>query len=141
MCSRLRSPVPPPSPTGSTSEPGARPSDALLERAERLDRERELLAERAVGQERVRIAQELHDVVAHTVSLIVVQAQALGATAGSDEVTQATDEIADLGRQAMAEMHRTLQLLRTATVTRPTARPNRASTASSRCSSSRARPG
>lgn len=88
--------------------------DALLERAERLDRERELLAERAVGQERVRIAQELHDVVAHSVSLIVVQAQALGATAGSEEVTRATDGIADLGRQAMAEMHRTLRLLRAA---------------------------
>jgi signal transduction histidine kinase len=86
--------------------------DALLERAERLERERELLSERAVGQERVRIAQELHDVVAHTVSLIVVQAQALGATAGSEEVARATDGIADLGRQAMAEMHRTLQLLR-----------------------------
>jgi signal transduction histidine kinase len=86
--------------------------DVLVERAERLDRERELLAERAVGQERVRIAQELHDVVAHTVSLIVVQAQALGATAGSAEVTRATDGIADLGRQAMAEMHRTLRLLR-----------------------------
>ena len=93
---------------------GARRSamDVLVERAERLDRERELLSERAVGQERVRIAQELHDVVAHTVSLIVVQAQALGATAGSAEVTRATDGIADLGRQAMAEMHRTLRLLR-----------------------------
>ncbi|MEA2220525.1 MAG: hypothetical protein QOJ35_3151 [Solirubrobacteraceae bacterium] len=86
--------------------------DALVERAERLDRERELLAERAVAQERIRIAQELHDVVAHTVSLIVVQAQALGATAGSEAVMRATDAIADLGRQAMTEMHRTLELLR-----------------------------
>ena len=39
----------------------------LHERAELLDRERELLAERAVAEERVRIAQELHDVVAHNV--------------------------------------------------------------------------
>ena len=53
---------------------------SLRERAVLLDRERELLAERAVAEERVRIAQELHDVVAHNVSLIVVQAQALGAT-------------------------------------------------------------
>ena len=59
---------------------GATRVEVLRERAERLDRERELLAERAVAEERVRIAQELHDVVAHNVSLIVVQAQALGAT-------------------------------------------------------------
>lgn len=93
---------------------GARRSamDALVERAERLDRERELLAQRAVAEERVRIARELHDIVAHTVSLIVVQAQALGATSGSDDVRHATDGIADLGRQAMTEMHRTLALLR-----------------------------
>jgi signal transduction histidine kinase len=87
--------------------------EALRERAERLDRERELLADRAVAEERVRIAQELHDVVAHNVSLIVVKAQALGATVPDDRVAQATDGIADLGRQAMAEMHRTLALLRT----------------------------
>ena len=86
--------------------------EALRERAECLARERELLAERAVAEERVRIAQELHDVVAHNVSLIVVQAQALGATVPDDRVTEATDGIADLGRQAMAEMHRTLKLLR-----------------------------
>ena len=86
--------------------------DRLRERAELLDRERELLAQRAVAEERVRIAQELHDVVAHNVSLIVVQAQALGATAGDERVREATDGIADLGREAMAEMHRTLKLLR-----------------------------
>jgi signal transduction histidine kinase len=86
--------------------------ELLEERAERLDRERELLAERAVAEERIRIAQELHDVVAHNVSLIVVQAQALGATMGDPRVTAATDGIADLGRSAMTEMHRTLKLLR-----------------------------
>jgi signal transduction histidine kinase len=85
---------------------------ALQERAERLDRERELLADRAVAEERVRIAPELHDVVAHNVSQIVVQAQALGATSGDERVTEATDAIADLGRSAMTEMHRTLKLLR-----------------------------
>ena len=68
--------------------------------------------ERAVADERLRIAQELHDVVAHNVALIVVQAQALGATAGDERVREATDGIADLGRQAMTEMHRTLKLLR-----------------------------
>jgi signal transduction histidine kinase len=85
---------------------------ALQERAERLQRERELLAERAVAEERLRIAQELHDVVAHNVSLIVVQAQALRATVPDERVAEATAGIADLGREAMAEMHRTLKLLR-----------------------------
>jgi signal transduction histidine kinase len=84
----------------------------LEERTERMDREQRLLAERAVAEERVRISQELHDVVAHNVSLIVVQAQALGATAGDEKVREATDGIADLGRRTMAEMHRTLRLLR-----------------------------
>ena len=92
---------------------GKRASEvALRDRADRLDRERELVAEAAVAAERVRIAQELHDVVAHNVSLIVVQAQALGATAGDERVRRATDDLADLGRQTMAEMHRTLKLLR-----------------------------
>src|SRR3954452_11617860 len=87
-------------------------TNALRERAERLDRERELLAEQAVQDERVRIARELHDVVAHNVSLMVVQAQALGATVREPGVMEATTGIADLGRQAMTEMHRTLELLR-----------------------------
>jgi signal transduction histidine kinase len=89
--------------------------DALHERAERLDRERELLAGRAVAEERVRIAQELHDVVAHNVSLMVVRAQALGVTLDEEPVKSTTDAIAELGRDAMTEMHRTLRLLRTNT--------------------------
>jgi signal transduction histidine kinase len=85
----------------------------LHERAERLERERELLAGRAVGEERVRIARELHDVVAHNVSLMVVQAQALAATRGEDEEQRKTlNNLADLGRDALSEMHRMLGLLR-----------------------------
>jgi signal transduction histidine kinase len=86
--------------------------DGLRERAERLDRENELLADRAVAEERTRIAQELHDIVAHNVTLMVVEAQALGATVRDERVAQRTDAIADLGRQAMTEMHTTLRLLR-----------------------------
>jgi signal transduction histidine kinase len=86
--------------------------DGLRERAERLDREKELLAERAVAEERTRIAQELHDIVAHNVTLMVVEAQALGTTVHDDRVARSTDAIADLGRQAMSEMHTTLKLLR-----------------------------
>jgi signal transduction histidine kinase len=86
--------------------------DGLRERAERLDRERELMADRAVAEERLRIARELHDVIAHNVSLMVVQAQGLGATVHDPQVLEASDAIAQLGRQAMTEMHRTLKLLR-----------------------------
>jgi signal transduction histidine kinase len=86
--------------------------DGLRERAERLEREQELLAERAVAEERTRIAQELHDIVAHNVTMMVVEAHALGATIQDERVMQRTDAIADLGRQAMSEMHTTLKLLR-----------------------------
>jgi signal transduction histidine kinase len=85
----------------------------LHERAEQADRERELLAVKAVGDERVRIARELHDVVAHNVSLMVVQAQALAATAGAEEDQRvALGRLAGLGREALSEMHRMLGVLR-----------------------------
>ncbi len=81
----------------------------LQDRAERLERERELLARQAVADERVRIARELHDVVAHNVSLMVVQAQAMAATGGDADGMQ---RLANVGREALAEMHRMLGLLR-----------------------------
>lgn len=84
------------------------------ERATRLERERELLDEQAATQERMRIARELHDVVAHNVSLMVIQAQALETEAGHPEATrQGAHTIAELGRDAMSDMHRTLDLMRT----------------------------
>lgn len=86
--------------------------NGLKERAERLERERELLADRAVGDERVRIARELHDVVAHNVSLMVVQAQALAATGAQDSQREVLGHVADLGREALSEMHRMLGVLR-----------------------------
>ncbi|MEA2370966.1 MAG: hypothetical protein QOH12_1360 [Solirubrobacteraceae bacterium] len=85
---------------------------ALRDRADLADRERRLLADRAAAEERLRIAQDLHDIVAHNVSLMVVAAQALGVTVDDPRVLDATDAIADLGRGAMTEMHRTLRLLR-----------------------------
>jgi signal transduction histidine kinase len=84
------------------------------ERAARLERERELLDEQAAAQERLRIARELHDVVAHNVSLMVIQAQALETTAGDPTAQQGAKTIAELGRDAMSEMHRTLALMRAA---------------------------
>jgi signal transduction histidine kinase len=84
----------------------------LHERAERLEREQQLMAREAVADERVRIARELHDVVAHNVSLMVVQAQALAATGGDDQQLGALGRVADLGREALSEMHRMLGVLR-----------------------------
>ncbi|HEX3691000.1 MAG TPA: histidine kinase [Solirubrobacteraceae bacterium] len=86
--------------------------NGLRERAERLERERELLAQQAVGDERLRIARELHDVVAHNVSLMVVQAQAMAATGAQDGQYAALGHVADLGREALSEMHRMLGVLR-----------------------------
>ncbi len=87
--------------------------NGLRDRATRLERERALLSGQAITEERVRIARELHDVVAHNVSLMVVQAQALAATRTGDiEEAEALRRIADLGREAMSEMHRMLGVLR-----------------------------
>jgi signal transduction histidine kinase len=87
--------------------------EQLRERAARLERERQLLDEQAASEERLRIARELHDVVAHNVSLMVIQAQALGATADDPAAARrGAETIAELGRDAMSEMHRTLELMR-----------------------------
>ncbi|MBV9535264.1 MAG: sensor histidine kinase [Solirubrobacterales bacterium] len=86
--------------------------DQQRERAARLERERELLDEQAAAGERLRIARELHDVIAHDVSLMVIQAQALEATAKDETARHGAHTIAELGRDAMGEMHRTLELMR-----------------------------
>ncbi len=97
----------------------------LQERAERLERERELMAQTSVAEERLRIARELHDVVAHNVSLMVVQAQALAATGGgADEQQTALTGMADLGREALSEMHRMLGVLRVQNAGAPEREPN-----------------
>jgi signal transduction histidine kinase len=82
------------------------------ERSARLERERALLDEQAAAQERLRIARELHDVVAHDVSLMVIQAQALESIAEEPSARRSAQTIAELGRNAMSEMHRTLELMR-----------------------------
>jgi signal transduction histidine kinase len=84
----------------------------LRDRAARLEREHQLLALQAAGEERVRIARELHDVVAHNVSLMVVQAQALQATGSDPDQQAALGRLAAIGRDALSEMHRMLGVLR-----------------------------
>jgi len=84
---------------------------SVHDRAAQLEREQALLTDQAVAAERVRIARELHDVVAHGVSLMVVQAQALGALEGTARDAAGT-RIAAIGREALTEMHRMLGVLR-----------------------------
>ena len=86
----------------------------LQERAARLERERADEARQAVASERARIARELHDVVAHHVSMMVVQAEA-GPVAVEHDPARATgafEAIAATGRQALVEMRRLLGMLR-----------------------------
>ena len=88
---------------------------AAQDRAEQADRERNYHAARAVAEERVRIARELHDVVAHHVSLLVVQAGAVRETLpAGHEGREVLDSMIEGGRQAMAELRSMLGALREA---------------------------
>jgi signal transduction histidine kinase len=88
----------------------------LEDRAARLEREREEKARQAVIQERLRIARELHDVVAHSLSVIGVQAGAARLVLDADpDPTRARAAVAAIeatANQAMAEMRRALGILR-----------------------------
>jgi signal transduction histidine kinase len=86
----------------------------LAERAARLEREREGEARRAVAEERARIARELHDVVAHHVSMMVVQAEAGPVAVERDpaRAAGAFEAVAATGRQALVELRRLLGVLR-----------------------------
>lgn len=78
------------------------------------EREREALARAAVARERTRIARELHDVVAHGVSLIVVQAQAADTLLdhAPERARTAIAAIEEAGREALVELRRLLGVLR-----------------------------
>ncbi|MFC6932170.1 sensor histidine kinase [Actinomadura yumaensis] len=87
---------------------------SLEERAARLERERDTEVQVAMAAERARIARELHDVVAHNVSVIVVQADGASYAIETDvgRAKQALETISSTGRQALAEMRRLLGVLR-----------------------------
>jgi signal transduction histidine kinase len=83
-------------------------------RRARIRRDRELAAQTAVAEERVRIARELHDVVAHSMSVMVVQAGAARAVASRDPAAldEALGNVEAAGRAGLAEMRRLLGVLR-----------------------------
>ncbi|GAA2546542.1 MULTISPECIES: sensor histidine kinase [Streptomyces] len=98
--------------------------ESLRERADSLERELQLLAERAEeraewarNEERTRIAREMHDVVAHRVSLMVVHAAALQAVARKDpeKAVRNAALVGDMGRQALTELREMLGVLRAGT--------------------------
>jgi len=89
----------------------------LRERARRAEREREERAAAAVVSERARIARELHDIVAHNVSLMVVQAEAAEEMLERDKADRArapVRRIGETGRVALTDMRRLLGILRDA---------------------------
>jgi signal transduction histidine kinase len=87
----------------------------LVEHAQRLERERDLQARKAVADERLRIARELHDVVAHNLSVVVVQAQAMQPMLARypNQARGLAQSIGDTGREALEEMRHLLGVLRT----------------------------
>ena len=87
---------------------------ALTERAERAEREQHLLAEQARAEERARLAGEMHDVVTHRVSLMVLQAGALRMTAKDEATRQAAEDLRAAGCQALDELRDLVGILRTA---------------------------
>ncbi|GGY11578.1 sensor histidine kinase [Streptomyces minutiscleroticus] len=102
--------------------------ESLRERADSLERELQLLAERAEeraewarNEERTRIAREMHDVVAHRVSLMVVHAAALQAVARKDpeKAVKNAALVGDMGRQALTELREMLGVLRSGDAVTP----------------------
>jgi signal transduction histidine kinase len=87
---------------------------ALVGRAERAERERYLLAEQARAEERARLAGEMHDVVTHRVSLMVLQAGALKVTAADETTRRAAEDLRAAGCQALEELRDLVGILRTA---------------------------
>jgi signal transduction histidine kinase len=85
---------------------------ALAERAERAERERHLLAEQARAEERARLAREMHDVVTHRVTLMVLQAGALGVSATDDGTRRVAEELRAAGCEALEELRDLIGVLR-----------------------------
>jgi signal transduction histidine kinase len=101
--------------SGWTIRIGEKRARDLGRRAERLEREREAQARAAVLDERARIARELHDVVAHGMSIMVVQAGAARSLLNGDADPRVHDHLRSLeasGRQSLSEMRRLLTVLR-----------------------------
>ncbi|MFI2432074.1 sensor histidine kinase [Streptomyces sp. NPDC018693] len=92
---------------------------AIVERAERAERTREEEARRRVAEERLRIARDLHDLLAHSITLIGVQTSVAAHVLAADPdrldrsaVAKSLDDIAETCRTARGELRTTLEVLR-----------------------------
>lgn len=88
--------------------------EALVDRARRIEVEREQQDRLAAAAERARIARELHDIVAHSLSVIILQADGGRMAAAQDpsRAVGALDVVGDTARQALTDMRRLLGVLR-----------------------------
>ena len=82
-------------------------------RARLAERERDVAAREAVVEERARIARELHDAVAHSVSMMVIQAGAERRLVEDGSTREVLQTIEQIGRSALTEMRRLVGMLRT----------------------------
>lgn len=96
---------------------------AGLHQVERLERGREALVREAVDAERLRIARELHDIVAHAVTVMVIHAAGAHRTVDrdADAAKAAMRTVEDVGKQAVAELRRLLAVLRSVSAASPAA--------------------
>ena len=115
---------------------------SLRERAARLEAEQRLRVEQAREAERRRIAREMHDVLAHRVSLLTLHAGALEfrPDASPEEVAEAAGVIRATAHAALEELRRVIGVLREARAATGPSRRSRRSPTSPRWSRSRARP-
>lgn len=88
--------------------------DDLRATTKQLELSQQELAERAVEAERLRIAREVHDIVAHSVTVMTVQADAADRTLNRDpaQARAAINAVQDTGRQAQAQLRQMLGVLR-----------------------------
>ena len=92
---------------------------SLRDRAERAEREKHLLAEQARFEERRRLAAEMHDVLTHGLSLMVLHAGALGVSSADPDVREAAEAIRARGTTALDELRDLVGVLNTTSAEPP----------------------
>jgi signal transduction histidine kinase len=100
---------------GLTVDSGSRYLDWMEERTRRLEFERDQQAVIAAAAERTRIARELHDIVSHTLSVVITLADAAAVVSRSDpeRCAESMVDVSELGRNALADMRAMFGVLRT----------------------------